>query len=116
MHFGDVVSDVWDKITSVSSVIWPMLSVMLWRWRFDAVKDGNERWSSWLLLPQMLRMFLKIGINIDFGGGFMKGITDSLDQLTGTLKAMETNLKAEALEKIAIAIGILTASVVALVD
>lgn len=58
--------------------------------------------------------FMRNGINIDFGDGFLSGITESLNELTGVLSAMQTNLKADALMKIAIALGVLTASIVVL--
>ena len=62
----------------------------------------------------LLRKFLKQGLKIDIGGGLVDKIKKSFDTLTGTLKAMQTNLKAQALEKIAIAVGILVASLVVL--
>lgn len=62
----------------------------------------------------LLKKFLSGGLKIDFGDGLLKKISGAFDQLTGTLKAMQAQLKAEALEKIAIAIGILTASLVVL--
>jgi hypothetical protein len=62
----------------------------------------------------LLGKWLKKGINLDFGGGMLDSIKSSFEQLTSTLSTMQTKVKAEALEKIAIAVGILTASVVAL--
>jgi len=68
----------------------------------------------------------KDGLKFDFTGGalseignFFKGldlkeINKSLEAVTGTLEAMQTKLKAEALQKIAIALGILAASMVVL--
>jgi hypothetical protein len=61
----------------------------------------------------MIRQFLKKGVKVE-GSGFLKSISGAFDQLTGTLKAMETQIKAKALLEIAIAVGILTLSVVAL--
>lgn len=49
--------------------------------------------------------------NFDFSGGLMGPLRDSLEQLSGTLKAMTMNLKANALLKIAAAIGILAVSI-----
>ena len=48
------------------------------------------------------------------GGGFIKNISASFDALRGSMVAMQHNIQADTLMKIAIAIGILTASVVAL--
>lgn len=48
------------------------------------------------------------------GGGMLDSITGIFDGITGSLEAMQTSLKAKTLITIAIAIGILAASVVAL--
>ena len=111
--FGEVVGEVWDKITGFFSKIWSAIGDALSGGDFDKVADGLSV-GLLAVIGGVLAKILKNGINIDFGGGFMEGITDSLSQLTDTLQAMEMKLKAEALEKIAIAIGILTASVVVL--
>lgn len=65
-------------------------------------------------LTILVRKFLKNGLSLDFSGGLIDKIKETFDGLTGTMKTMQTQLKASTLEKIAIAIGILTASVVAL--
>jgi tape measure domain-containing protein len=66
----------------------------------------------------IIRKFMKDGLNLSlFGGsegGMFSAITDAFGNLTGTLKAMQTQLKAGTLLKIAGAIALLTASVVAL--
>jgi tape measure domain-containing protein len=48
------------------------------------------------------------------GGGVLSKVGESFEALTGSLQAMQTSIKASALLKIAGAVGILTASVVAL--
>lgn len=48
------------------------------------------------------------------GGGFFSTIKESFEGLTATLKTMQTNLKSGTLEKIAIAVALLTASLLAL--
>lgn len=58
--------------------------------------------------------FLKGGFKVDVGGGILKKLSGALDGLTGKLEAMQTELKAKALMEVAIAIALLTASVVAL--
>lgn len=62
----------------------------------------------------LIRNFLKNGISLDFGGGFMDEAKKSLKGVTGVLTAMQTNIKADTLMKIAIALGVLTASIVVL--
>jgi tape measure domain-containing protein len=62
----------------------------------------------------LIARFLKGGININVAQGLMDKIGGMFDQLTGVLKAMETNINASTLMKIAEAMGILTLSVIAL--
>lgn len=59
----------------------------------------------------MMRKLLKDGIKFDFGGGLMDKISGTFDQLTSTLKTMQQQVKAEIIQKIAIALAILTAAV-----
>lgn len=61
-----------------------------------------------------LRKFLSGGLNIDFGGGFLEGAKSTLEGLTDVLGAMQANLKADTLTKIAVAIALLAASALAL--
>lgn len=63
-------------------------------------------------LTVMISKFLSGGFN--FGGGIFKNISKSFETLTGTLQAMQTNLKADTLLKIAEAVGLLTAAIVVL--
>jgi tape measure domain-containing protein len=48
------------------------------------------------------------------GGGLFASIKESFEGLTGALQAMQTNLKSGTLEKIALAVALLTASIIAL--
>jgi phage-related protein len=63
----------------------------------------------------LIRKFLKEGIKIDFGQfALMDQLKEVLGGVTGNLKAMQTNIKADTLMKIAIALGVLTASILVL--
>ena len=62
----------------------------------------------------MIKKFFSNGISLDLGGGLFESIKDTFGALTGSITTMQNNVKADTLMKIAIAIGILTASVVAL--
>jgi tape measure domain-containing protein len=65
----------------------------------------------------MVRNFFKKGskgLTIDFGGGVLKEFKDTLGATTGMLKSMQQQIKAKAIMTIAIAMGILTASIVVL--
>lgn len=80
---------------------------------FDSVLDAiNTALFGGILL--LVAKFFKKGINVDLGGGFLGSIKDSFETLTGTMKAMQTEIKADTLLKIAGAIALLTLSVVAL--
>jgi tape measure domain-containing protein len=88
----------------------------------NAIKNGD--FSSVLtILNQVLfggvllairKFFTGLGKKELPGSGLFSSIKESFETLTGTLKTMQTNLKSDTLLKIAAAVGILTASVVAL--
>lgn len=59
----------------------------------------------------LLKKFFTDGLKLDFGSGFVEQITGVFEGLTGTLGAMQQQLKAEALRKIAISIAILVAAI-----
>lgn len=61
----------------------------------------------------MIAKFMKGGL-ADFGGTFLDKVNDIFDKLTGTLEAMQLKLKADALMKIAAAIGVMAASLLLL--
>ena len=61
----------------------------------------------------LVRRFLN-NFKLDFGTGLIESITDSFGALTGTLTAMQNNIKADTLFKIGGAVALLTASIVAL--
>lgn len=65
-------------------------------------------------LVLLFKKFLSGGINVDLGGGFLSKLGDTFEGLTGVLGAMQAQLKANALLKIAGAIALLTVSIVAL--
>jgi tape measure domain-containing protein len=54
------------------------------------------------------------GLNIDIGGGALKALAGTFDALTGSLKTLEANVKANTLLQIAAAVGVLSVAVVAL--
>lgn len=128
---GEALSGIWDRLGGVfqrvQSFLKPLTDAM---WDFfggisSAFSESvqNMDFSTFLdaintgLLAGLLLIFKKFlsgGVNVDLGGGFLGSIGESFQSLTGVLKSMQTQIKAEALLKIAGAIGILTLSVVAL--
>jgi len=51
------------------------------------------------------------GVNVDIGGGFLKNINGLLGTLKGNLEAIQQDIKAHAILQIALAVGVLAASV-----
>jgi tape measure domain-containing protein len=62
----------------------------------------------------VFKKFFSGGISDLVGGGILKSVTESFEGLTGVLTSMQTSIKAGAIEKIAIAVALLAASIVAL--
>lgn len=64
----------------------------------------------------MIKKFFTNGLNVNFNvrGGFLDQIKSALSQTTSLLKSMQTQVKAKTIETIAIALALLTASVIAL--
>lgn len=65
-------------------------------------------------LVTIFKRFMDNGLTFDFTGGVLSNISGVFEQLTGTLAAMQTELKTKALLNIAVALGALTASLVVL--
>lgn len=140
---GDVFGWFWDKLVTVKDAvvhivdtIWntvknigPNILSAIRSEDFSKVMEAVQTGLAGGFLG-VLAGFKKngLGINLDLTGGALTnfaettknlggtftGITKSLDALTGSLKTMQTGVKAEALLKIAIAVGLLTASIVVL--
>jgi tape measure domain-containing protein len=62
----------------------------------------------------MIQRFMSMFRNFEIGGSFARTIRQALDGVTESLQAMQANLQSRTLMNIAIAIGILTASLVVL--
>jgi phage-related protein len=114
---GQVIQPVVDGIVKVFQGITPALNSAIQSMNFSAILEVIRTG----LLGGLVLMFKKFfagGSFADalggFGGGILGNISGAFDALTGSLKAMQTNIKADTLRKIAIAIALLTASVVAL--
>jgi tape measure domain-containing protein len=67
-----------------------------------------------LLLHKFIKNGMNINVGSEAGGGFLSSIKDAFGGITDTMKAMQANLKANVLIKIAAAVALLTISVVAL--
>jgi tape measure domain-containing protein len=62
----------------------------------------------------LLKNFLQGGLNVDVGGGLFSSIKDAIGGLTDTLSAMQENLQADTLLRIAAAVAILAGALLLL--
>lgn len=111
------VQKIFEPITSQFTDFFSKLGEMITNGFADADYNGILDGINTGLLAGLVLLFKKFlsgGINIDLGGGMLEKIKESFEGLTGVMGAMQTQLKANALIKIAGAIALLTASVVAL--
>lgn len=102
-------STVWNWVKQVGSAISDMLGGISFG---DVLKGVNTGLLAALLL--MLKNFLSNFSLFGGKGGFLDALKGSLEAFTGALKGMQNALNAAALLGIALAIGILTLSLVAL--
>jgi len=65
-------------------------------------------------ITAMISKFMTGGVKFGLQGGLFTTIQSNLKQVTNSLKLMETSVKAEAILKIAAALGIITISMIAL--
>ena len=134
---GNKIAAAWDKVSSIfhktsgsadglMSKLAPLidgigkkLGELISNIKFDSVLDAINT-GLFAALVLIIKKFLKNGLSItgilNIGGkdGLLTNIAKSFGELTNTMKAMQAQLKANALLKIAGAIALLTASVVAL--
>jgi tape measure domain-containing protein len=101
-------------LASIGPNIGQALSSINWETTFAAIRTGL-----FAGLVVMLKGFFGKGsflsqISKGFSGGILKNISGSFKALQGSMVAMQNNIKADTLQKIAIAIGVLVASIVAL--
>jgi phage-related protein len=110
---GNVLGKIWDVLSSWFSSLGKNIASILKNGQFSEVFDAiNTALLGGIAL--LIAKWMKGGFTVDLTGGLADKIGGIFDELTNTLQAMQTKIKAEALMKIAEAIGILTASVVVL--
>lgn len=128
---GDIISGVWSRITTIFGAVLvafaPLASKMssffsglsdmiingLQHINYNSVLDSiNTGLLAGIAL--LFKKFLSGGLSFDVGGGFVSSLKESFGALTGTLQAMQTQIKANTIVKIAGAVALLTVSVVAL--
>lgn len=107
---GDALRPVVDAIGEAFGGIGAALADSLQQANFDQIMDVIKT-GLFGGLVLTIKNFLKKDLP---GAGLFDSIGNTFDALTGKLTAMQNNVKADTLQKIAIAVGILTVSVVAL--
>jgi len=110
----DVIADIWGALSeffgTLGSKIGDVLSSNNWDAGLDGIKVGLFGG-----ITAILYKFMKDGLKLDFGQfGLIDSIKATFGELTGVLSAMQQNIKADTLMKIAGAIAMLTASVLVL--
>lgn len=130
---GEVIAQVWGKVAGIFANVWEKIQEVLpdiaagaeavinsimeafSGGNYDKILDGINT-GLFAALVLAFRKFTSGGLfgDINVGEGFFEKIGNSFDTLTGTMKAMQAQLKASTLLKIAGAIALLTVSVVAL--
>lgn len=123
------LTDIWDRLSKIGEAV-RQAFVKVWDYISAWLKDLGKNMANAFsaddfngvvdllnvgLLGGIIVMFKKFLNNMDqMGTGIVAQIKGSLEQVTKTLSAMQTQLKAKALMEIAIALGVLTASIVVL--
>lgn len=110
---SDFLGNVWTEIKDWFKGLGQKLADVMKPGDYDAALDTLNVGLLGGILA-LLRKFTKGGLNLNFGGGFLDDIGESFKSLTGVLTAMQANLKASALLKIAGALAVLTASLLVL--
>lgn len=128
---GETIARVWgtvkDKLGDIFTFFGPFgqkvseAFAQLWDSVQNAFSTGNfngilDAVNTGLLggLVLLFRKFVNNGLSLDFGGGMLSNLSGILDGLNGSLQALQKNIQADTMLKIAAAIGILAISVVAL--
>ena len=106
---GKLAGFIHDKFSGVTDQISGAVGKSDFSSALDAVNTGL--FGGLLLL---IRKFVKNGLKLNIGDGLISNISKSFEQLSGTLSAMEKSIKADAILKIAIALGVLTLSLLVL--
>ncbi len=110
---GKILDKVWGYLSTWFSELGAKLAAAMKPGDFDAAVDVvNVGLLGGIAL--LLKKFLNGGLKLDLGNNFFEKISGVLDELSGKLKAMQANVKADTLMKIAVAVGLLAASMVVL--
>lgn len=110
---GEILGKAWEVISGFFSSLGSKIAEVFSAGDYSTVLDTLNTGLLAVITAAIVRWW-KSGFKLDIAGGFFDSIKGAFDQLTGTLKTLQVQIKAEAIKKIAIAIAILTASMVVL--
>ena len=110
---GEILNKVWLVISNWFHELGANIAEQLKGTDFNSVMDVLN---VGLLagIAAMLQKFFAGGVKFGLQGGFFTTINSNIKQVTNSLKLMETSIKAEAILKIAAALGIIALSMIAL--
>jgi len=113
-QFFDWVSEKVEGAAIIFKTMFDRVAEAIKGGNYDNIRDAlNVGLFSFVAL--MFGKFLHNGLsNFDVGGGLFKQLKGSFRELTGVLKSMQTDIKADALTRIAKALALLTASILVL--
>lgn len=106
---GDFIQPWVDKFKTIASDVGDAIVGSFSQANFDNVIKAVQTGLLGGLFFQIKKM-MSDGIGVDVGGGFLKSMGDTFKALTGNLQAMQKNVQASALLKIASALGLLAAA------
>ena len=110
---GDVMAPVIGVITAAFGRLFDAIADSLRSGDFSGINDALNT-GLFAVLVLAIKNFLKGGLNIQLDGGLVKSIKEVFGGLTDTLGAMQAQIQSKTLMQIAIAVAILTASIIAL--
>lgn len=115
--FGNVDSIIQPAISGIANLFGSLgnaISNAIKNMNFQNILDAVRTGLLGGMFVIIKKFFSGGGISDLIGGGIFKSVSEAFEGLTGALTAMQTSIKAGAIEKIAIAVGLLAASIVAL--
>jgi tape measure domain-containing protein len=110
---GNFMAPLIGMITAAFGGLFNAIAESLKSGDFSGITDALNT-GLFAVLVLAIKNFLKGGINIELDGGIVKSIKETFGGLTDVLSAMQAQIQSKTLMQIAIAVAILTASIIAL--
>jgi tape measure domain-containing protein len=110
---GNFMAPLIGMITAAFGSLFDAIAESLKTGDFSGITDALNT-GLFAVLVLAIKNFLKGGINVELDGGIVKSIKETFGGLTDVLSAMQAQIQSKTLMQIAIAVAILTASIIAL--